>query len=82
MYTRETTSEYTYTLAEAKQIIRKEELRKRAKFFNRIKQIALGILCISVAIASPLLLDGDATISVLMLPLGIYAIVTKENILN
>ena len=49
---------------------------------EKAKQKLLGILAIGVSIASPLLLDGDATISVLMLPLGIYAIVTKENIIN
>ena len=81
MYTRQTTSEEKYTLAEARRIINKEETHKREVFLNKVKQKLLGILAIGMSIASPLLL-GDATISVLMLPLGIYAIVTKENILN
>ena len=81
MYTRQTTSEEKYILAEARRIINKEETHKREVFLNKAKQKLLGILAIGMSIASPLLL-GDATISVLMLPLGIYAIVTKENILN
>lgn len=82
MYARQITSEETYTLAEAKRIIARERAEKREVFLNKAKQKLLGILAIGVSIASPLLLDGDATISVLMLPLGIYAIVTKENIIN
>lgn len=81
MYTRQITSEEKYTLAEARRIINVETKQKKEKFLHKAKQKLLGILAIGMSIASPLLL-GDATISVLMLPLGIYAIVTKENILN
>lgn len=82
MYTRQITSEETYTLVEARRIVNAEIKQKKEKFLYKAKQKLLGILAIGISIASPLLLDGDATISVLMLPLGIYAIVTKENILN
>lgn len=82
MYTRQITSEETYTLAEARRIVNAEIKQKKEKFLYKAKQKLLGILAIGISIASPLLLDGDATISILMLPLGIYAIVTKENILN
>ena len=51
---------------------------KREVFINKAKQKLLGILAISVSIASPLLL-GDATISIIMLPLGLYTLFTKEN---
>ena len=45
-----------------------------------LKQKLLGLAAVGVAIVCPLLLDGDATISVLMLPLGIFLIVTKEKV--
>ena len=45
-----------------------------------LKQKALGLASVGISVASPLLLDGDATISVLMLPLGIFLMVTKEKI--
>lgn len=47
----------------------------------KAKQKLLGVAAIGVSIASPLLLDGDATISVIMLPLGIYMIFTEEKVI-
>lgn len=81
MYTRQITSEETYTLAEARRIVNAEIKQKKEKFLHKAKQKLLGILAIGVSIASPLLL-GDATISIIMLPLGLYVLFTKENILN
>ena len=81
MYTRQITSEETYTLAEAKRIINAERQAKREKILYYAKQKLLGILAIGVSIASPLLLDGDATISVIMLPLGIYVLFTKKKVI-
>ena len=74
------TSEETYTLSEAKRIINAERQAKRELLLYKAKQKMLGILAIGVSIVSPLLLDGDATISVIMLPLGIYMIFTKEKV--
>ena len=81
MYARQITSEETYTLAEAKRIINAERQAKRESLLYKAKQKLLGILAIAVSIASPLLLDGDATISVIMLPLGIYTLFTKEKVI-
>ena len=77
MYTRQITSEETYTLSEARRIINAE----RESLLYKAKQKLLGILAISVSIASPLLLDGDATISLFMLPLGLYLLFTKEKVI-
>ena len=79
MYTR--TSEETYTLAEAKRIIREEQLQKREVLLHKAKQKLLGIIAIGISIISPFIMDGDATISILMLPMGLYALFTKENII-
>ena len=45
-----------------------------------LKQKALGLAAVGISVASPLLLDGDATISVLMFPLGIFLMATKEKV--
>ena len=80
MYARQITSEETYTLRETKRIINAERQAKRELLY-KAKQKLLGILAIGISIASPLLLDGDATISLIMLPLGIYALFTKEKVI-
>ena len=82
MYARQITSEETYTLAEAKRIINAERKGKRGKILYKVKQKFIGLLMISLSIASPILLDGDATISVIMLPLGLYVLFTKERMIN
>lgn len=80
MYARQITSEETYTLSEAKRIINAERQEKREKILYYAKQKLLGILAIGVSIASPILLDRDATISLIMLPLGIYMLFTKKKV--
>lgn len=81
MYARQITNEETYTLAEAKRIINTERKAKRESLLYKAKQKLLGVVAIGVSIASPLLLDGDATISVIMLPLGLYLLFTKEKVI-
>ena len=81
MYARQITSEETYTLAEAKRIINAERQAKRKSLLYKAKQKFIGLLAIGVSIASPLLLDGDATISLIMLPLGLYMIFIKEKVI-
>lgn len=81
MYARQITSEETYTLQEARRIINAERQAKRESLLYKLKQKLLGLLAIAVSIASPLLLDGDATISVIMLPLGLYLLFTKEKVI-
>ena len=71
------TSEETYTLREAKRIIKAERQAKREEFLYKAKQKLLGVLAIGISIASPLLLE-DVTASIIMLPLGLYLLFTKE----
>ena len=80
MYARQITSEETYTLSEARCIINAERQAKRESLLYKAKQKLLGVVAISASIASPILLDGDATISLIMLPLGIYILFTKEKV--
>ena len=81
MYARQITSKKTYTLAEAKRIINAERKEKRESLRYKVKQKLLGVIVIAVSIVSPFLLDGDATISLIMLPLGIYVLFTKEKVI-
>ena len=80
MYARQITSEEKYTLEEAKYIIEAEQKEKKEIFLYKAKQKLLGVVSIGISIASPLLL-GDATISLIMLPLGIYMVFTKEKVI-
>ena len=81
MYARQITSEETYTLQEARRIINAERKAKRESLLYKAKQKLIGVVAIGISIASPILLDGDATISVIMLPLGIYMLFTKEKVI-
>ena len=80
MYARQITTEETYTLREAKRIINAERQAKREVLLYYAKQKLLGVVAIGVSIASPLLIQ-DATISVIMLPLGLYLLFTKEKVI-
>ena len=80
MYAKQITNEETYTLREAKRIINAERKAKRELLLYKAKQKLIGLFAIGVSIASPLLLDGDATISLIMLPLGLYFLFTKEKV--
>ena len=50
--------------------------------FEMIKQKIIGLLLFIIGIIEPIIFDGEATLSVLIVPLGIYAIFTKEYILH
>ena len=80
MYARQITSEETYAISEAKRIINAERQAKREALLYYAKQKLLGVVAIGVSIASPLLIQ-DATISVIMLPLGLYLLFTKEKVI-
>ena len=49
------------------------------KYF--IKQKLIGLVLIMCAILAPVILDGDATVSVFMLPLGAYLIFTRNRVI-
>lgn len=80
-----------YTLDQARKIIAEEnrqkasrrarrKARRKAERIYYIKQKLMGLAAVGISVACPLLLDGDATVSLIMLPLGIFLMVTKEKI--
>ena len=81
-----------YTLDHARQIIaeenkqkaiRREErkARKKAETIYYIKQKLSGLIMATVGIITPVLLDGDATFSLIALPLGIWLLFTKQKVM-
>ena len=81
-----------YTLDQARQIIKEEnrqkaikrverKARKRAETIYYMKQKLSGLAMVAIGIITPILLNGDATFSLIALPLGIYLIFTKEKIM-
>ena len=81
-----------YTLDQAREILREEarqkrlarqkrEAKRKAKTIYFLKQKMMGITLIIISILIPILLDGDATTSLLFLPLGIYMLFTKEKVI-
>lgn len=46
-----------------------------------LKQKLCGLALVCIGVITPLALDGDATASVLVIPLGLYLIFTKNKIM-
>ena len=84
MYARQITSEETYTLSEAKRIINAERKAKRESLLYNAKQKLLGIVALLTVVAEftmgyfDLIDEGGAFI--IMLPLGLYLLFTKEKV--
>ncbi len=74
-----------YTLEEARQIIAQEETERKEAHKIRVKyyirQKIIGLFFIVIALAIPLLTEGDATTSLIFVPFGIYLMTTKEKII-
>ena len=85
-----------YTLEDAREILREEARQKRlakqrreakikakrkAKFLYYLKQKALGAGLIGLSILTPIILEGDATASLFLFPLGVYTLFTREKVL-
>ena len=81
-----------YTLDQARQIIAEEnrqkairmakrKARKRAEIIYYIKQKLSGLTIAAIGIITPILLNGDATFSLIALPLGLFLMFTKEKVM-
>lgn len=78
-------SEPLYMLTEAEKIIdynsSKERQKQKAKRTYFIKQKISGFVMFTIGIITPLLLDGDATFSLVAVPIGIGLIITKKKVM-
>ena len=71
-----------HTYAEWKRIERKRKSYRKAEVTYYIKQKLSGLILAIIGIITPILLDGDATASILILPLGLYLLFTKEKVMQ
>lgn len=69
--------EPAFTYSEWKQI----ENRKKAERIYYIKQKLSGLTLSAIGILIPFMMDGDATASLFILPLGLYLLFTKEKVM-
>ena len=46
-----------------------------------LKQKLYGLILVIIGIITPIICDGDATASLLLIPLGLYLIFTKNKIM-
>lgn len=70
--------------AEDKQRKRVRELKqaiKQQRVICTIKQRAIGLAMLVLGLAIPYIMDGDATASLLIIPLGLYTTFTRELII-
>ena len=85
MYARQITSEQTYALRETKRIINAERKTKRESSIYKAKQKLLGVVALLTVVVEftmahfDLIDQGGAFI--IMLPLGLYLLFTKEKVI-
>ena len=60
----------------------KRKIRQRMERMYYIRQRLSGLIIAAIGIVTPFLLDGDATISLFALPLGIFLLLTKERVMT
>ncbi len=58
------------------------KIRQRTERLYYIKQRLSGAIMTAIGIVTPFLLDGDATFSLVVLPLGIFLLLTKEKVMT
>lgn len=60
----------------------KRRIRQRTEHLYYIKQRLSGVMMAAIGIITPFLLDGDATFSLVTLPLGIFLLLTREKVMT
>lgn len=75
---------YTYDewLREYNRRETKRRIKQSAERLYYIKQRLSGVIMATIGIITPFVLDGDATISLVVFPLGIFLLLTKEKVMT
>jgi len=75
---------YTYDewLREYNRRETKRRIKQRAERLYYIKQRLSGVIMATIGIITPFVLDGDATVSLFALPLGMFLMMTKEKVMT
>lgn len=71
---------YTYEewLKEYNRRKTKQRIRQRTERLYYLKQRLSGAIMAAIGIVTPFVLDGDATVSLFALPLGLFLLLTRE----
>lgn len=64
-----------YTLEQAKKVIKEEKRQRIETAVKYIKSVGLGITLILSGLICPLLLEGDITATIFIVPIGISEII-------
>lgn len=75
------TIETVMTYSEWERIHIRRERKRKAERTYYIKQKLSGLIMIFIGIITPFISDGDVTVSLVILPLGLYLIFTKEKVM-
>lgn len=85
VYSRSEAIETVYTYEEwLKEYNRREirqKIRQRTEHLYYMKQRLSGLVMVAIGIVTPFILDGDATFSLIALPLGIFLMLTREKVM-
>lgn len=75
---------YTYEewLKEYNRRETKQRIRQRTEHLYYMKQRISGVIMAAVGIVIPFILDGDATFSLVALPLGMFLLLTRERVMT
>lgn len=75
---------YTYEewLREYNRRETKRRLLQRTEHLYYMKQRLSGTIMTVIGLISPFILDGDATISLFVLPFGIFLLLTREKVIT
>lgn len=75
---------YTYEewLKEYNRRETKRRIRQRTEHLYYMKQRISGAIMAAIGIVMPFILDGDVTVSLFALPLGIFLLLTKEKVMT
>lgn len=75
---------YTYEewLKEYNRRKTKRRIRQHTEQLYYMKQRLSGAIMATIGIVTPFILDGDATFSLVALPLGIFLLLTREKIMT
>lgn len=77
----ETVCTYDEWLKEYNRRETKRRIRQRTEHLYYMKQRTSGAIMTAIGIITPFVLDRDATFSLVVLPLGIFLLMTKEKVM-
>ena len=75
------TIETVMTYSQWERIHAQKQRKRKTEYAYYIKQKLSGLTMAAVGIITPILLDGDATFTLIALPLGIWLLFTKEKVM-